>query len=178
VLGSTPGQLDLWVDPPARQRFRDEVAANEHVRNFEACLARSDGRRLDCLISAERVTIADQTCLLSVILDITERKSSERDLMAAIEAVMADTTWFSRGVIEKLAALRSPGRAAAEDSGTLSPRERQVLGLMCQGLSDAAIGKRLSLSPNTARNHVAALYRKLGLHRRSDAVIWGRERGF
>ena len=53
-----------------------------------------------------------------------------------------------------------------------------MLGLICQGLSDAAIGKRLSVSQNTVRNHVTALYRKLNLHRRTEVVVWARERGF
>ncbi len=178
VLEKKASELDMWVEPEARERFRDEIGRAEHIRNFEACLAHQDGTKLDCLVSAERVSIEGHDCVLSVVLDITERKRTERDLMTAIEAVMADTSWFSRGVIEKLAALRSPGRSPAEPALDLSTRERQVLGLMCQGLSDAAIGTKLSLSRNTARNHVAALYRKLNLHRRSEVVVWGRERGF
>ena len=178
VLEKPASELNMWVDPKARDRFLEEIGRSDHIQNFEARLAHNDGKLLDYLISAERVSIDDQACVLSVVLDITERKRTERELMAAIDAVMADTSWFSRGVIEKLAALRNPDRAAAEASVDLSTRERQVLGLMCQGLSDAAIGTKLSLSRNTARNHVAALYRKLNLHRRSEVVVWGRERGF
>jgi DNA-binding NarL/FixJ family response regulator len=50
--------------------------------------------------------------------------------------------------------------------------------LICTGLDDDAIAKRLNLSRNTVRNHGAALYRKLGVHKRAEAVIWGRENGF
>ena len=57
----------------------------------------------------------------------------------------------------------------------LTGRERQVLELICRGLSDAEIAEMLSLSPNTIRNHVAALYRKLQVHRRSALVIWAFE---
>jgi DNA-binding CsgD family transcriptional regulator len=39
------------------------------------------------------------------------------------------------------------------------------------------MGSRLKLSPNTIRNHVSSLYLKIGVKRRSAAVIWGRERG-
>lgn len=178
VLGRTVADLDMWTKPDLRETFRAALAATGHVANFETCLRRRDGVELDCLISAERVTIGGEACILSVILDITERKRNERDLITAIEAVMTDTSWFSRGVIERLAALRKPGRAVPDQITNLSARERQILDLMCGGLTDGAIAKKLSLSTNTVRNHVAALYRKLDLHRRSEVVIWGRERGF
>ena len=45
------------------------------------------------------------------------------------------------------------------------------------GLSLRAISRKLGLSRNTVRNHVARLYAKIGVNRRSAAVIWGRERG-
>jgi hypothetical protein len=60
----------------------------------------------DCLLSAETVKISDEPCVLCVIQDITERKQSEDELIAAIESVMADTSWFSHGIAEKLTALR------------------------------------------------------------------------
>ncbi|WP_139342663.1 response regulator transcription factor, partial [Methylobacterium radiotolerans] len=47
-----------------------------------------------------------------------------------------------------------------------------------RGLGDDAIAKRLTLSRNTVRNHAAALYRKLGVHKRSEAIVWGRDNGF
>jgi DNA-binding NarL/FixJ family response regulator len=116
---------------------------------------------------------------LATFLDITERKRSERELMQAIDAVMTDASWLSKGIIEKLAALRRTDKPTSDVSvEKLTAREREVLGLICQGVSDATISKRLSLSSNTVRNHVSALYRKLGVHRRSEAVIWGRERGY
>ncbi len=178
VRGRTVADLDMWAKPDLRETFRAALAETGHVANFETCLRRRDGIELDCLISAEVVTIADEACILSVILDITERKRNERDLITAIEAVMTDTSWFSRGVIERLAALRQPGRTLPDKTTSLSTRERQILDLMCEGLTDSAISKKLSLSTNTVRNHVAALYRKLDLHRRSEVVVWGRERGF
>jgi DNA-binding NarL/FixJ family response regulator len=114
-----------------------------------------------------------------VMLDITERKRSEADVVAAIEAVMRDTSWFSQTVIEKLANLRAPqdqSRAPVE-LATLTLREREMLELICEGLSDKDISQRAGLSPHTVRNHVAALYGKIGVHRRSAAIVWARARG-
>ena len=69
---------------------------------------------------------------------------------------------------------QSPVRAAVAD---LTPREREVLALVCQGRSDAEIAAELGLARTTARNHVVSLYRKLGVNRRSALVVWARERG-
>lgn len=92
---------------------------------------------------------------------------------------MEDTSWFSRTVIEKLVAIRAPGRAAASGAGVaaLTARERDVLALVCRGMADKEVARALGVSLNTARNHVAALYRKIGVHSRTAAVLWAQERG-
>ncbi|MDN5874441.1 MAG: LuxR C-terminal-related transcriptional regulator [Sinobacteraceae bacterium] len=59
----------------------------------------------------------------------------------------------------------------------LTTRERQVLERICKGQTDAEIAAALQISRNTVRNHVANLYDKIGVNRRSAAVVWGRERG-
>jgi DNA-binding NarL/FixJ family response regulator len=92
--------------------------------------------------------------------------------------VMADTSWFSRSVVEKLAALRQTSHHGARaDLGDLTDREREVLGLICQGQSDLEMSDALKLSRNTIRNHVSSLYHKIGVNRRGAAIIWARERG-
>jgi DNA-binding CsgD family transcriptional regulator len=81
--------------------------------------------------------------------------------------------------VEKLAALRQTSRAASlsADLNDLTERERDILGLICEGQSDHEMSKILRLSRNTIRNHVSSLYRKIGVNRRSAAIIWARERG-
>ncbi|KQP95360.1 helix-turn-helix transcriptional regulator [Methylobacterium sp. Leaf117] len=179
VSGRSPADLGLWVHEAARIRFETAVARTGYVLGLEACLKHEDGTNLDCLISAERVEIGEEAFALLVLQDITDRKRTERDLFEAIEAVMADTSWFSRGLIEKLANLRQPGGDHQDAvSPNMTVRERQILDLICQGLSDDVIAKRLNLSKNTVRNHSAALYRKLDVHKRSEAIVWGRNNGF
>ena len=117
--------------------------------------------------------IQDLPCVLGAIQDITERKRNELELMEAIETVMQDTSWFSRTVIEKLAQIRAPGAPQSQgELADLTRREREILGLICDGHTDAEIAATLHLSRNTVRNHVAALYGKLDVHRRSAAIIW------
>ncbi len=61
---------------------------------------------------------------------------------------------------------------------TLSPRERDILGLLCEGLGNAEIAGRLSISEKTVRNHVSNVYDKLGVWSRSQAIIFARDRHF
>ena len=61
---------------------------------------------------------------------------------------------------------------------SLSPREREVLALMAEGLGNAQIGERLSISEKTVRNHVSNLFDKLGVWTRAQAIVFALERGF
>lgn len=59
----------------------------------------------------------------------------------------------------------------------LTPRQTEVLRLLGEGLSTQAIAARLGIAVETARNHIRAVLRGLGVHSRLEAVIEGRERG-
>jgi PAS domain S-box-containing protein len=183
VVGYPADDIGLWVDDEERRRFEAELTKTGSVRDFEAHLRVKGGGEINCLVSAETITLGDRTCILCSFQDITARRRSEEELVKAIEAVMADASWFSRGVVEKLAALRHPPRPgqspaqAAAGVADLTPREREVLTLVCQGKSDPEIATELKLARNTVRNHVASLYQKLGVNRRSALVVWARERG-
>jgi PAS domain S-box-containing protein len=176
---SSVGQAltDLGLQP--YEGMAASLKRGESARNREAVLLTRDGGQLDCLVSAEPVMIGGERRVLIVMQDITERKRSETELLTAIEAVMQDTSWFSRGIIEKLAQLRQPAPATRDvgELAQLTSREREVLGLMCQGHDDDGIAKGLKLSRNTVRNHVATIYSKIGVHRRSAAIVWARDRG-
>lgn len=83
--------------------------------------------------------------------------------------------WLSRlvdaeiGVAEEAVARR--WRAAPPPAvGGLSPRERQVLALVAEGLSNRAIAERLVISDKTAGRHVANIFAKLGVHNRAQAT--------
>ncbi len=178
-LGKTPAAIGLWVDLKAERRFERELKRSGTVRNFDGCLRTKDGADLDCLISAEIVRIDGDACVLCTMQDITERRRSEKDLIAAIEAAMSDASWFTRGVLDKLAALRQPQPVGEplHDGTPLTRREREVLKRVGRGSTDKEIAEELALSQNTVRNHVASLHRKLGVKRRSAVVVWARERG-
>ncbi len=77
--------------------------------------------------------------------------------------------------LERLVAERIEGRkpvpeGAAKLLETLTPREREVLDLLTEGLDGAAIAKRLVLSPATVRNHIQHILSKLDARSRVEAV--------
>jgi len=71
------------------------------------------------------------------------------------------------------------GRAgsANDEPPLLTPRQSEVLDLMCQGLSNKVIGRRLNLSENTVRGHVQAVLAALQVSSRSEAGFAARQRG-
>jgi PAS domain S-box-containing protein len=179
VIGHGTDEFGIFDARSARQQFEAGARSDDGVKNMDGHLKTGHGDVLDCLISARKLHAFGQTCLLIVLQDISDRRRNETQLFQAIETVMEDTSWFSRSVIEKLATLRSPprggGRAAEIDD--LTPREREVLGFISHGLADTDIAQKLGLTRSTVRNHVATLYSKIGVHSRSSAIIWARERG-
>ena len=180
IIGKTTSELRLWDDVAARRAMEKKIVDNTPLRDEVLRMKQKDGSMADCLVSAERVEINDQQCVIWSLQDVTERRRSEAELIEAIESVMTDTSWFSRSIVDRLATLRqvSNGKGPSAQLLDLSEREREVLALICRGQSDAEMSETLHLSRNTIRNHVASLYAKIGVNRRSAVVIWARERGF
>ncbi len=69
------------------------------------------------------------------------------------------------------------GRWPGREHG-LSPREAEVLALICQGLSNQEITERAFLGLNTVKTYIRSLYRKIGVDSRTRALLWGIDHGF
>ncbi|WP_443026754.1 PAS domain S-box protein [Sphingomonas sp. CV7422] len=179
IVGQSLADLGLWADETVRAGVEAALAAGGDLRNHEARITTQDGHPIDCVVSSETITVGEATCLLWAFQDITRRKATELELVEAIEAVMKDTSWFSRSIMDKLARLRAP-QANSDGPGldALTAREREVLALICRGLDDKSIARTLDVSGNTVRNHVARIYAKIGVNRRTAAAAWARARGF
>ncbi len=70
-----------------------------------------------------------------------------------------------------------PAQPREEADDTLTPRQLETLRLLGQGLQTKEIASQLGVAEETARNHVRALLRGLGVHSRLEAVAVGRRRG-
>ena len=79
------------------------------------------------------------------------------------------------------AVLRFTGRTPARDDEpfrTLSPRQREILSLLSEGLGNAAIAERLGISEKTVRNQLSSLFDKLGVWTRAQAIVFVRDHNF
>jgi pimeloyl-ACP methyl ester carboxylesterase/DNA-binding CsgD family transcriptional regulator len=77
-----------------------------------------------------------------------------------------------------LAFLEQKDIATDSAFSALSARERQVLALMAEGLSNTDIAERLDISEKTVRNHASNLFDKLGVWSRAQAIVFARDHGF
>ena len=77
------------------------------------------------------------------------------DIVKAVRMVALGMEVFGRG---------------EERPGPLSGREREVVGLIATGATNREIAQRLFLSPHTVKEHTSAIYRKLGVRNRAEAV--------
>ncbi|MCS5716560.1 response regulator transcription factor [Herbiconiux sp. CPCC 205763] len=97
-------------------------------------------------------------------------------LIDAVRAVAA-----GRSLMDPALTRRASQRMKSVDEGdprfdSLSLRERQILALIGEGLTNRQIGDRLSLAEKTVKNYVSSLLSKLGLERRTQAAVFQSER--
>lgn len=80
---------------------------------------------------------------------------------------------------EAVLSFSQPQAAVIDPAFTaLSARERQVLTLMAEGLSNTDIAERLQISEKTVRNHASNVFDKLGVWSRAQAIVFARDHGF
>lgn len=107
------------------------------------------------------------------------KESLADDFLHAIAQVAAGQRYLSPRLAERAIssfAGERPGAATA-NTENLSPREREVLSLVAQGLTSAAIAERLGIGVRTVEWHRARLLHKLGLHSVADLVRYALQHG-
>jgi DNA-binding NarL/FixJ family response regulator len=100
------------------------------------------------------------------------RDASVQDLIAAVRSVRDGKPPHSPRVITSLfayvASLRDDPDAPVPEE--LTPREREILALMAEGLSNKEIAERLVLQPQSVKNYGHAVMQKLGIHSRLELI--------
>ncbi len=103
------------------------------------------------------------------------------DLLAAVRVVARGDGLIdpavTRSVIARFTALPDPSGALAARLEELTPREREVFGLLARGRSNAEIAREMVVGEGTVKTHVARVLMKLGLRDRVQAVIFAYEAG-
>jgi DNA-binding NarL/FixJ family response regulator len=108
------------------------------------------------------------------------KEADGEDVQRALLAVARGEAVFGPRVAQRVVAFFSQARggaAAATPFPQLTDREREVLGLLAQGLDNASIARRLVLSEKTVRNRVSDVLAKLHARTRAEAVAKARDAG-
>jgi two-component system, NarL family, response regulator LiaR len=107
------------------------------------------------------------------------KDTPSEQLVEAILGTAAGKTHIDPTVAGKLFEHVARGGGAPETAlvAGLSEREREVLGLLAEGLSNTAIAKRLFLSEGTVRNYLTVIYEKLGVSDRTQAAVLAARHG-
>lgn len=106
------------------------------------------------------------------------------DVVRAVRAVAAGQAWLSPTAamvaalavrdqveLERAQRLRAGRDVLAQARFGLTPREQEVLALLCRGLSNAAIAGELALTEKTVKNHLHHIFSKLQVASRTEAVV-------
>jgi len=111
---------------------------------------------------------------------VLPRHASPEEIRAAVRAAAAGLASLPAALATAVLDDRSgDGTRAPVDNGdrALTPREREILTLLGEGLVNKEIGVRLGISEHTVKTHLAAIYEKLGASNRAEAVATGLRRG-
>ncbi len=107
------------------------------------------------------------------------KDAEAEETVRAIRAVANGEAIFSPSVARRLMGFFAapPATIPAPTFPELTEREREVLELLAQGYTNAAIANRLFLSPKTARNYVSSIFGKLQVADRTEAIMRARQAG-
>jgi DNA-binding NarL/FixJ family response regulator len=99
------------------------------------------------------------------------KHAATSELLDAIRAIAGGSVWFGPYATRVIAEqLQQPNRVTADPYGALSPREREVLHLVVDGLTIKEIAQRLEISTKTAENHRGRVLTKLGVRNSAELV--------
>jgi len=110
------------------------------------------------------------------------KRATPDELVAGIRTLVAGDALVSPAVTRRLlaayAARRVPDPALLRLTDPLTEREADVLHALADGLSTAQIASSLRVAPETVKTHVKRILTKLGVHDRTQAVVWAYRTGF
>ena len=178
IPGATPEQLKWWNELCLRSISSGEVAArlleSRALMEMTAQLGQVQSPTLVLHACSDEVISIEEGRLLAASIPNSEFVELDSRNHVLLEH---EPAWqrFCEAV------LSFAGRGTVTTTSpfsALSLRERQVLALMAEGLSNLDIAERLAISEKTVRNHASTVFDKLGVWSRAQAIVFARDRGF
>lgn len=142
------------------------------AREFRA----NEGARLAALEERKRIAASFLTTVEEVLdhSGVVANAPTRSDVVRAVYQICEEKGHRS----EALAAMIGDLIAPLPEGHTLTPREREILGLLARGHSYYRIATALVVSPSTVRNHVHNIKCKLGFSSREEIIAFARQHGF
>jgi two-component system, NarL family, nitrate/nitrite response regulator NarL len=143
--------------------------------------AASPASRVIVVTAARDATVLD-AALAAGARGLVQKDQAAQVLLKAIDKVLAGEFWFERAVLSRHLA-RVTGRVLGpSDPGdlaiaSLTPREREIITLVGQGLKNQQIADALFVSEKTVRNHLTLVFSKLGVSDRFELALYAYRHG-
>jgi DNA-binding NarL/FixJ family response regulator len=153
----------------------DELESDETLDGIEVLVLRLGKTRDQVLGAFKRAgSLLGDTPIVGIWPDGL-RREDRRALMTGIDGLLAENQ-IESALLSTVRAVRSgliclpQRRPAGAQAESLSSREKQVLGMLIMGFTNAEIGRRLYLAESTVKSHLSSAYTKLGVRSRKDAA--------
>jgi DNA-binding NarL/FixJ family response regulator len=158
VLGLHPDVVLMDLQMPGI----DGVAA---TRQIVASGARSQVVVLTSFSDSERIVAALDAGAIGYLLKDTEPE----DLLEGVRAAARGESPLNPRAARQLLTARASTPVLTVD---LTPREREVLGLVRQGLANKQIARRLGITERTVKAHLTSTFQRIGVSDRTQAALW------
>ncbi len=99
------------------------------------------------------------------------KASSTQVIAQGIETVLEGETWLPEKIKDKVANIENEDRELAQQVASLTPQQYKVLQYLHEGLLNKQIAYELHISEATVKAHITAIFRKLGVYNRTQAVL-------
>jgi DNA-binding NarL/FixJ family response regulator len=189
LLSSLPGIEVVAVATTGREAVREVVTTKPDVAVLDLQMPDLDG----FAATREICRVAPQVAVLALTMFEDDdsvfaamragargylvKGAEQEEIARAIRAVAAGEAIFGPGVASRVLGFFAAPPVVAEPFPELTSREREILDLLASGLPNATIGQRLGLASKTVANNVSAIFTKLQVADRAQAIVRARDAG-